>query len=355
MGLTDWLERRKEKRLRAQIFRELDETRESATELPLPPDRAAIIFSDQHKGAQDGADDFQRCERTYNAALAYYDRLDHHLILLGDAEELWENSPEEVIGKYTQTLALEARFIPDGRYTRIWGNHDLAWSKAEFFRDKMKDHGAATITPAEAVRIPMPPGPGGKPRELLLVHGHQGTDESDRNARLSQFFVRHGWRRLQRLVNKPWNTPAIDWKLRGEHAAHMAEWAAERRVVLIAGHTHQPVFYDSEKKAKPTDPASALTAAEPGNEQEQQALRDALHEWEEAEARRLKRQKPISLPVPCYFNTGCCSFGDGDITGIELSGGEIRLVHWACESPPHPEEFTQLPLSKVFELVETAP
>ena len=29
-----------------------------------------IIFSDQHKGARNGADDFLRCERAYNAALA---------------------------------------------------------------------------------------------------------------------------------------------------------------------------------------------------------------------------------------------------------------------------------------------
>lgn len=31
-----------------------------------------IIFSDHHKGNRDGADDFRVCERTYNAALAYY-------------------------------------------------------------------------------------------------------------------------------------------------------------------------------------------------------------------------------------------------------------------------------------------
>jgi hypothetical protein len=42
----------------------------------------------------------------------------------------------------------------------------------------------------------------------------------------------------------------------------------------------------------------------------------------------------------CYFNTGCCVFEDGDITGIEIDGGieasaekdgqpaEMRLVKW---------------------------
>ena len=30
----------------------------------------------------------------------------------------------------------------------------------------------------------------------------------------------------------------------------------------------------------------------------------------------------------CYFNTGCCRFDDGDITGLELEDGRLRLVKW---------------------------
>jgi hypothetical protein len=29
-----------------------------------------------------------------------------------------------------------------------------------------------------------------------------------------------------------------------------------------------------------------------------------------------------------YFNTGCCCFDDGDITGIEIEGSMIRLIKW---------------------------
>jgi len=29
-----------------------------------------------------------------------------------------------------------------------------------------------------------------------------------------------------------------------------------------------------------------------------------------------------------YFNSGCCCFDDGDITGIELADGCIRLIKW---------------------------
>ena len=51
-----------------------------------------IIFSDQHKGARDGADDFTFAEPNYLAALEYYNTNDFTLVCLGDSEELWENS-----------------------------------------------------------------------------------------------------------------------------------------------------------------------------------------------------------------------------------------------------------------------
>src|SRR4051812_16490716 len=51
-----------------------------------------IVFSDQHKGAKDGADDFALAEPNYLAALNYYQDNGFHLISLGDAEELWENT-----------------------------------------------------------------------------------------------------------------------------------------------------------------------------------------------------------------------------------------------------------------------
>ena len=36
----------------------------------------------------------------------------------------------------------------------------------------------------------------------------------------------------------------------------------------------------------------------------------------------------MTVSPPCYFNTGCCSFPDGDVTGLELADGAIRLVRW---------------------------
>ena len=59
------------------------------------------------------------------------------------------------------------------------------------------------------------------------------------------------------------------------------------------------------------------------------------------------------MPLPCYFNTGCCSYGDGDVTGIEISGGLIRLVRWLNdESKPEVRELANEPLREVLDKVE---
>ena len=48
---------------------------------------------------------------------------------------------------------------------------------------------------------------------------------------------------------------------------------------------------------------------------------------------QLKKLKGQMLPdftayQPTYFNSGCCCFNDGDITGIEISDYKIRLIKW---------------------------
>lgn len=79
---------------------------------------------------------------------------------------------------------------------------------------------------------------------LFMVHGHQGTFGSDQIRPLSRLFLRWIVRPLQRLglpIGK--DTPARDACLRGEHDREMYRWAAaQRKLILMAGHTHRPVW-----------------------------------------------------------------------------------------------------------------
>ena len=51
---------------------------------------------------------------------------------------------------------------------------------------------------------------------------------------------------------------------------------------------------------------------------------------------------------PSYFNSGCCCFSDGDITGIEIEDGYIRLIKWTLiEGKPERELLEEMKLEKL--------
>ena len=60
-----------------------------------------------------------------------------------------------------------------------------------------------------------------------------------------------------------------------------------------------------------------------------------IQEIEKEIGKREKEYAAISVDYldmkPSYFNSGCCCFVDGDITGIEIAGGCIALVKWTSK------------------------
>jgi len=97
-----------------------------------------IIFSDQHKGARNGADDFAIAAKNYCAALEFYSNENFSFINLGDCEELWENNILTVIKHNKQEFDYEKKFIEQNRYYKIFGNHDLLWDNDPFASTYLK-------------------------------------------------------------------------------------------------------------------------------------------------------------------------------------------------------------------------
>ncbi len=131
----------------------------------------------------------------------------------------------------------------------------------------------------------------------------------------------------------PSTSPSRDWALRERHDVAMFAWARAHpaRPVLVAGHTHRPVFASARPEPDVARPAADVRARLGGTTD--RAARAALRaelEYVLAEERRLRPPTPVE--PPCYPNTGCCSFGDGDVTGLELADGELRLVRWPDEA-----------------------
>jgi len=289
-----------------------------------------VLFSDHHRGRKDGADDFAICEKTYLAALDHYEKDGFTLCLMGDVEELWENHILQILGPYKAVMNKEKVFYDDKRLYRLWGNHDDDWR----FAAQIEKHLGwlfPSIPVYEALVLDLKDEE--RSRELMLVHGHQGSLSSDRFAWISRIFVRLIWRNFQRLFKIPLSTPSNNVKLKSEHDQAMYRWADKEDKVLICGHTHQPVFMSYTHADKLRDEIEALEKDLKERhaellEQELKEKRELLMTVVSAGGEPMK----IQSPKPFYFNTGCCSFADGDITGIELADGEVRLVKWTGTS-----------------------
>jgi predicted phosphodiesterase len=332
---------------------------QSGEEEPLVLDLARdrwIVLSDQHRGARNRADDFRWSERAYNAALAKYHTMGHHLAVLGDADELWQERPGAILEAYQHTLELEARFHHEGRFQRVWGNHDDAWSAELLVRHYLQPvYGGAPLRLREHLRIRVTDGDE-ELGTLFLVHGHQGTGTSDRWSRLARLPVRYVWRNVQRATGYGWSTPASDWRLRARHNIALYSWARRQAgLVLIAGHTHRPVFKSrshADEIQEQLEAAERRLAAAPVDPALREEVGDLAAELEWVRTREHQRSGPegtTEMDVPSYFNTGCCSFRNGHITGIEVAESEIRLVRWPDDDDrPRAKVLARSSLREVF-------
>lgn len=289
------------------------------------------ILSDQHKGAGDEADEF--CAPAYAQALDYYREQGFTLILLGDAEELWENPWPEVEATYRDSaLAAEKSVGPD-RYLRIRGNHDDRWIEPDLVARELR-HYMPVDQVWEAIRFQVMRGDEWL-GELFVVHGHQGEFGSDTLAPVARVALRC-YRWIQNLTGIGKQTPATSVELLGWHDRVMYEWATTHsKLALIAGHTHRPVWTSRTHLQKLEEELRLLQAVPAPQRGPGFASDLAAKEAEVADRRAKAPPAPDDAvrPIGCYFNTGCCKFSDGDITGMELDGGELRLIKWSNPPP----------------------
>lgn len=304
-----------------------------------------IIFSDLHKGARNGADDFMLCEPAYLEALDYYYQMGFHYIGLGDCEELWENTLLAVKKEQKPSFEKEKKFIPKNAFIKIFGNHDLYWQNDPFAPLQLKEIYEADVPIYEGVVLQTVVDQ--KPLQIFCTHGHQGDAVSDGNW-FSKFFISKIWAPLQMYLGINPNTPAYDSHLKTLHNTLMYEWSAQQKnLLLITGHTHQPVFeslthierlYRQLLFARQVPDESMIQALE----KQISALR---FEFKSVSDDYLKL-------LPTYFNSGCCCFSDGEITGIEIADGSLRLIKWGTKNgKPQRVILEETPLSELLEAI----
>jgi UDP-2,3-diacylglucosamine pyrophosphatase LpxH len=333
LAAIDYFKRRPEHELQQRLVNQaLDRayTRiTNAGKIRLAPEHRYVIFSDHHRGNRNQADDFRHCEQTYLAALDYYADRDTTLIILGDAEDLLEEQMDKVMAAYANVFRAEARFHPD-RLIRVYGNHDIAWTDPN-----QVQRGLSQFFPGivfhEGLIFEFPYGDQVL-GELFLVHGYQGALESDTFSSLAKY-VLPIYRDFQILTGLGATSPARDAYLRSEVDNRLYRWVSlKKKLILICGHTHRPVWSSKTHLEKLIEELYTLLGLPP-------AARPADYEKMVEEKKREVEAKQAKYPPcsdiiktrPAYFNAGCCRYNDGDITGIELEDGTLRLIKWGRE------------------------
>lgn len=286
-----------------------------------PKEKSIIIFSDQHKGTRNGSDDFRLAEDNYLAALKYYNDHDYYYVNLGDSEELWETTIPGILKHNQPEFNAEKKFAERNSYCKIIGNHDLYWGNDPFAPLLLKNIYGKEIKAYEGILLNLEIGNSTLP--IFCTHGHQGDAQSDGNA-FSKWFVSYIWGPLQMFLEINTNTPSSNNQLKTLHNQLMYEWSCEQEgLVLITGHTHQPVFkslthlerlyleLENAQKENDFESIKSITAEIPRRRREYDFLGNSFRDMR-----------------PSYFNSGCCCFDDGTITGIEITQGKIHLVKW---------------------------
>ncbi|MEO6914962.1 MAG: metallophosphoesterase, partial [Chitinophagaceae bacterium] len=199
-----------------------------------------IVFSDQHKGAGDLADDFHPAEKNYQTALDYYFENGFSLINLGDCEELWECKPQVAVDYNKSSLKKESKFLNASRHYRVFGNHDLEWKYAIQQNLYLKPIFGDSLKIYEGILLRFPYNE--QTYSIFMTHGHQGDIKSDGNA-FSKWVVAAIWTPIQRYLEINLNSLSDSFGLVDRHNIIMSDWSGtQKNIVFISGHTHKPVF-----------------------------------------------------------------------------------------------------------------
>lgn len=284
-----------------------------------------VLMSDMHMGNGEASDDFKDNEVAVNRALEYYCDKNYKLILLGDVEELWQFTLDEVIHRYGNTIYKTIKKFGDDRVYRIFGNHDLDW-KINY--DPIRNKTSNPYKAYEAIKLK----DANDDPKILLVHGHQGTTDSDKMSWISRPVVK-AYRGIEPIMKMDKATPAPRSPILQTFERDRYQWAKKNRLMIICGHSHR-AFFDSKSKVEKisteieelkkkiqfeADLTKRATLLNTLISRKQHVMDQSLLN---GDYRSLDRN-----PTPNYFNTGCTLFLDG-LTVIEIESDEIKLVKW---------------------------
>lgn len=268
-------------------FNHLTRVYKSAEELLIDEGSKIVLFSDCHRGEGNWGDNFFTNQNLYFAALTHYYDNGYIYIEIGDGDELWENrSMEDIKYTYSNIFWLLSKFYADNRFHMLYGNHDIVKKDKPFVKEYFE------LYYDESFKKYMPLFPGinmkeglilrlkGSSQKIFLVHGHQVDFLNYTIWRIARFLVRYLWRPFELVGIRNPTSPAKSYDKKVKVELKLMDWAKNNNQMLIAGHTHRPVF--------------------------------------------------PKIGDPLYFNDGSCVH-PRCITAIEIENASISLVKWTIK------------------------
>jgi hypothetical protein len=201
--------------------------------------------------------------------------------------------------------------------------------------DPVKNHPVSTKAAEEALKLKDIHGQ----THILLVHGHQGSLESDKFIWLSRFFVRlyRGIEPFLRPLGLFATGSVTKSQVTKDYERVMYTWGKRHKVMLICGHSHRAIFASKSHAEKLQEEIADLKAYnmrrgihQTTRKKNLQKIEQLERQWDDErdKGRIIEQVDPGNVPLPCYFNSGCGLYTDG-ITAIEIDDDEIRLVKWS--------------------------
>ncbi len=232
--------------------------------VPLDKTEKIVVISDLHRGDAGRADYFTPNRALLCKILEYYNNKGFTLVMTGDVEEawawgfsyrygkqhLWAESMNGLLDAYTKKegekelniFDWEKLYHQENRYYRIYGNHDDYWKRLGNVKKTRLGENNIEVYPAVTFEDKQ-----NKKMKILVIHGCQGqplADVGDCIAPpvkvlqlnwyyLKSFFLKKGERLRYDRLN-------AERKKLKKQEEYMIEWAKEKNLILIAGHTHRP-------------------------------------------------------------------------------------------------------------------
>ncbi len=278
-----------------------------------------VIFSDLHAG--NGArrkDDFLKNSEMFMKVIdQYYYKKDFSLILNGDVEELLKFHPYAVKKRWQKLYDLLGKFHDEKRLEKLIGNHEINLAGLPKARIN------SNVLDGLVLEY--------KKDTIFIFHGHQAVEMFDRFSRVFGLVLRF----LAAPLGIKNRTASHDSRRKYQVEARAYKFSSQRKIVSILGHTHRPLFESFSKYDALRFSMERMLRDYPSKKkrEKREIEHKILQLRSELETMTKKEKDPKNsfyheyLIYPCLFNSGCV-IGRRGMTGIEIEGDKISLVHW---------------------------